>query len=367
MTEEAGRILLISDYKLSDPGGRAERFETRHDHLREEGWELIVGYVPEPYVAGFPRAVWNLTRLARREEVDVVNSVNNPFQFHVVGFLVSLLAGAKWLAEFRDPLVTNPALDDDRLGPLRKFVEWFAVHFADQVVWGNGIQVPEGYYEETYPRAADNVIRLPFAGYIAESFRTAPAEEYEDFTITYAGSFYEGWLEPHDFLRGLAAYVERREEDADGLTIQFYGDWTAEYQEYAEELGVADCVLHHEFVPHDEIIPVLKGSDALLYLGGTDKRNRRNVPSKVMDYIGARRPIFALVEEDFRVADLLETYGLGIVADPTDPTDVSNALERLEAGDVEYTEEESVFEQFTRRHKNEQLAEILETLVSEDG
>lgn len=139
MTPGGGRILLISDTELSDTGGRAERLETRRDYLRDEGWELIIGYVPEPYISGFPRAVVEMVQLARREDIDVVNSVNNPFHLHVIGFLVSLVVGAKWLAEFRDPLVTNPSLDDDPLTPLRKVVEWFAVHYADRVVWGDGI------------------------------------------------------------------------------------------------------------------------------------------------------------------------------------------------------------------------------------
>lgn len=356
-------VLLVSDTELTDPGGRAERFRTRREYLRGEGWNLVVGHVPEPYVTGFPRAVVSLTRLARERDVDVVNSVNNPFHLHVIGFLVSVLAGAKWLAECRDPLVTNPSLDDDSLGPLRKFVEWFVVHVADQVVWGDGIQVPEGYFEETYPGAADNVIRLPFAGYVADPFRSTEPARYGDFTVTYAGSFYEGWLEPDRFLRGLARYVGRRSGGTAGLTVQFYGDWTDRYQALAEELGVADCLEHHEFVPHEEIIPVLKGSDALLYIGGTDPANRRNVPSKIMDYIGARRPILALVDESFRVADLVETHDLGLVVDPRDPDAVADALARLEAGEVEYTRDEDTFERFTRERKNERLVAVLDRLV----
>lgn len=361
----SGRVLLISDTELDDPGGRAERFRTRKDHLGTKGWDLSIGYVPEPYILGFPAAVARLTRQARREEVDIVNSVNNPFHLHVIGFLVSVLAGAKWLAEFRDPLVTNPSVEGDPLMPLRRFVERFAVRVADHVVWGDGIQVPKGYYEKTYSDAAENVTRLPFAGYVAEAFESAEPVSYEDFTVTYAGSFYDGWLEPDRFLRGIAEYVRQREQGTDGLTVQFYGDWAERYQRQVEALGIEDYVEHHPFVPHEEIIPVLKGSDVLVYIGGTDPKNRRNVPSKIMDYIGARRPILTLVDESFRVAELIEKHGFGIVVDPRDEAAVANALERLEDGDVTVPDSDETFEAFTRTRKNERLAEVLESLAAE--
>lgn len=358
-----GRVLLVSDTRLTDPGGRAERFRTRRDSLQEHGWELVVGFVPKPYIFGFPAAVVRLTRLARREDVDVVNSVNNPFHLHAVGFVVALFAGAKWLAECRDPLVTNPELADDPLMPLRRFVEWLVVHGADRVVWGDGIQLPEDYFAETYGSAGEDVDRLPFAGYVADVFEEAEPVEYDDFTITYAGSFYEGWLEPHRFLEGLGKYVDRRTDGTDGLTVQFYGDWIPEYQHTAEAFGVADCVEHHEVVPHDEIVAVLEGSDVLLYIGGTDPSNRRSVPSKVMDYIGARRPILVLADQSFRVAELVEDNQLGVVADPRDPDAVASALERLEAGGVAFTNDEATFERFTRDRKNQALVAVLDDLV----
>jgi glycosyltransferase involved in cell wall biosynthesis len=361
MSNAGGRILLLSDVKLADSGGRAERFETRTAYLEKHGWDIIIGHVSEPYIRGAPRAVIELTRLARREDVDVVNSVNNPFHLHVIGFLVSLFARTMWLAEFRDPLVTNPSLENDSLGPLRKFVEWFAVHVADHVVWGDGIQVPDGYFEETYPRSADNVTRLPFAGYEADRFESATPREYEDFTITYAGSFYEGWIEPYNFLRGLARYVEQREDGQRGLTVQFYGDWHEDYQREAEQVDVTPCIEHHEFVPHEAIVPVLKGSDALLYIGGTDPQNRRNVPSKIMDYIGARRPILVLADESFRVVELIRQYNLGLAADPREPQAIADALERLESNEFDFTDDPDVFDHFTRERKNEHILEILET------
>jgi glycosyltransferase involved in cell wall biosynthesis len=356
-------VLLVSDTGLEGTRGRAERFSARRAYLADHGWRLLVGHVREPYVLGFPRAVVGLARLARREGVDVVNSVNNPFHLHVVGYLVSLFAGAKWLAEFRDPLVENPDLDPDApTMPLRRFVEWFAVHYADKVVWGNGIQISDEYFERTYPDVpAEQVRRLPFAGFDRDRFAAAEAATYEPFTITYAGSFYEGWIEPFGFLDGLARYADRH--GLDGLRVQFYGDWTDEYEAAARAAGVAECIRTHDFVPHEQIVPVLKGSDLLLYIGGTDERNRLNVPSKLMDYIGAQRPTLAVVDPSFRAARVVEENGFGVAVSPTDPDAIASAIHDVRTGAFEYDVDPDRLASFERRNKNEQLVRVLDGLV----
>lgn len=363
MSDGDRRVLLVSTRRFSDTGGRAERFQTRAEQLRDRGWEVELGYVPEPYILGFPLAVYRLTKQARRTDVDVVNSVNNPFHLHAIGYLVALFAGVPWLVEFRDPMVTNPDLQGDSLKPLRKAMEWFAVNFSDKVVWGDGIQIEPDYYEETYAVPPEKITRLPFAGFNEDAFAEAAAEEYDAFTMTYAGSFYEGWLEPFDFLAGLRAYVERHDPEPGEFRVQFYGDWDERYGQSVRDHGLDAYVETHAFVPHDEIIPVLKGSDALVHITGTDRSNRQNVPQKVMDYIGARQPILVVAPASFRAAEAISDNGFGIVADPTDPDDIATTIERIRTGDFE--RDDSTVADFTRKHKNDELAAVLDDLVAE--
>lgn len=357
-------VLLISDTGLDGSRGRSERFRARQEFLSDYRWNLIVGQVDEPYVLGFVPSVVKLARQARHERVDVVNSVNNPFHLHVIGYLVSVLAGAKWLVEFRDPLVDNPDLDPDSLTmPFRRFVEWFTVHFADQVVWGDGIQISDEYFERVYPDVpAGRICRLPFAGFERETFESTEPATYETCTITYAGSFYEGWIEPFEFFGGLETYT--RKYGTDGLVVQFFGDWSETYDAAAREAGVRDCIEVYDFVPHDEIIPVLLGSDILLYIGGTDERNRLNVPSKLMDYIGAGRPILALVDPSFRAAQVVEENELGIAVSPTDSDAVAESLHRIRTGSFVYDPSPEAIASFERRHKNECFVEVLDELVT---
>lgn len=355
------KVLLVTNRRPDDAGGRAEKFEARVRLLRDHGWEVVVGHVPEPYLRSFLPSVYRLARLARREDVAVVNSVNNPFHLHLVGYLVSRLARTRWLAEMRDPIYTHP--DRDSRSPVTwaaAAIERLVVREADGVVWFDGIQLPDDYFEQHYPDAVDRVRQLPFMGYERGKFEGAPVDSRDPFTITYAGSFYEGWIEPYDFLAGFGAFLEAT-PDVD-VEAHFYGDWAPEYTSAAREAGVWDHVVTHEPIPHEELVPVLKGSDALLYVGGDDPGNARNVPSKMWDYIGARAPILAIVDPSFRVAEFVREQGLGVVAPTGDDEAIAAGLDDLLHGRASYDPNPAVFDRYTRENSVAELAAVLDAV-----
>lgn len=355
-------VLLISNRRLDENSGRAEKFETRARLLREHGWNLEVGYV-DPTAVGIAAGVPRCVRLARR--ADVVNSVCNPPHLHVVGALASRVTGTPWVAEFRDPLVANPDVPrESAAAAVRRCLERYVVTHADRTVWYDGIQIPDDYFETQYSDVPpDRIQQLPPIGFERAKFDSIEPLDFDRFTVTYAGSFYDGWIEPYTYLEGLGSYVAAN-PDSEVRTV-FHGDWNDAYADAAAEHGVTDHVEPRPFVPHEEIIAVLKGSDVLLYVGGDDPRNQRNLPSKLYDYIGAGRPILAIVDSSFRVADVVRDNELGIVVEPGDSAGVRRALERFNTGAFDYDPDPEVIAGFTRERSNEAYVEALEAVVSD--
>lgn len=352
-------VLLVSNCRLDENSGRAEKFETRARLLRQHGWTLEVGYVdptPTGVARGIPRCI------QRARGADVVNSVCNPPHLHVVGAIASRVTGTPWLAEFRDPLVSNPDVSDDSVAAAaRRRIERYVLAHADRVVWYDGIQIPDDYFASHYPSVpSDRVVQLPPIGFEKAKFESIAPVAFEQFTVAYAGSFYEGWIEPYTYLEGLGEYVDGHPE-ADVQSL-FYGDWNEAYATAAATHGVTDHVDPRPFVPHEEIIGVLKGADALLYVGGDDPRNRLNLPSKLYDYIGAGRPILAIVDSSFRVAETIRDNQLGVVVEPGDTAGVRAALERISSGSFEYAPAPDVIDGFTRERSNEAYVTALESV-----
>lgn len=355
-------LVVLSHRRFDEPGGRPEKLRVRKTMFAERGWETTV-VVVEDTMPGILRGVVRTLRVLRRSDADVYLTMSNPPHLHIVGLVVSLFASTPWLAEMRDPLVTIPEVDESSpSGRIRALLESATVRRASQVVWPDGIQMDDDYLEDTYGSEVEpNWYKLPFLGYRASKFEDIEPVSFEPFTVTYAGSFYEGWIEPYAFLDGFARFVDERDLDPAQAQVLFYGDWNDAYTEAVEERGLSAYVTTNGFVPHEELLPVLAGSDVTLYIGGVDPRNRLSVPSKIWDYVGVERPILAVTDPEFRSSEFVQREGLGLVADPTDPDDIAATLGTLQDGEFEY--EPAGTEQFRRERNVEELLDVLETVV----
>lgn len=354
-------VLFVSNVLPGDPGGRAEKLDFRRDRLAENGIELVIGYIPRPYWRSFLLGLISCSLLARRVEADLVTSISNPMHLHFIGYVASQVARVPWVAELVDPIAVGPDRDPDAVSTkIARAIERLTVTRATRVLWGDGIQIPDDYFERSYG-VTEGVTKVPTPGFNADAFESADAIEYDEFTMTYAGSFYEGWSEPYEFIEGVRRHVES--VGASDLRVQFYGDWNETYEAAVAAAGIDDIVEHHSFVPHDAIIPVLKGSDFLIYVGGDDPSNRLNVPSKIWDYVGARTPILAIVDPNFRVAELVESLGLGFVVAPSDVEGIAEAIATVRSNAYSYDPDPAVFEH-THKKKFDRIAEIYRDVAS---
>lgn len=356
------KILLLTNKTLDEPGGRQEKFATRKCILNEYGWDIVIHQV-DPKIASIPLAVYQSYKRARREDIDIINSINNPPHLHIVGLFLNLLLDKPWLVEYRDPFTNNPDLDEEAFNTkLRGFLERIIMYRADQIMWGNGIQLEQDYFDRFNYVDTDKISKLPFLGFEKEQFIHTPSHEYNEFTVTYAGSFYQGLIEPYSFIDGISKYVDKYKKD---IRIKFYGDWEHSYEKKVEEENLEDIIETHEFVPHEQIIPVLKGSDLCVHIGGTDPQNRLSVPSKIWDYMGSGTPILGVVDPEFRVAQFLRDNKLGIPVHPDDSEEMADAIHKIRSNQFDHVEYNTVSEEYTREKKMERIVEILNNMISE--
>jgi hypothetical protein len=101
----------------------------------------------------------------------------------------------------------------------------------------------------------------------------------------------------------------------------------------------------------------------LLYIGGDDPGNRRNLPSKLWDYVGAGVPILAVVDPSFRVAEFVREYGLGLVVSPGDEAGIAAAIETLQAQSFE-SELWQGDGRFTRENSADVISQVMSDTIS---
>lgn len=143
----------------------------------------------------------------------------------------------------------------------------------------------------------------------ARVFGSGTPDEIEGFNICYFGTFdWRGSRSPEVFLNALAAFLKKH-PDARGRTkFVFYGVWHPEHNAIVGSLGLEDVVDIREAVPYGEYLEKVRSAPMLLLVVSSE--HNLFMPSKIVDYFGARRPILAYVPEGSEMRHVLDEAGM---------------------------------------------------------
>jgi glycosyltransferase involved in cell wall biosynthesis len=80
----------------------------------------------------------------------------------------------------------------------------------------------------------------------------------------------------------------------DRIRMDFYGTNPDHVSPLAQKYGVESLVSVHPPVTHREAVELQQSADILLLMQWNDPREQGNVPGKLFEYMGARRPVLLL-------------------------------------------------------------------------
>jgi len=304
------------------------------------------GWAPEAYVAGWKRLLssllwlpddrqgfvipaWRTARRLVRGGARLVYSTAPPYSPHLVGLALRSRRGVRWIMELRDPWADN----DQKPWWVRTRVtdaidarlERYCLERADLVV-----TVSEGIRARLLARMpAFDQSRLVVVRNGIE--RLAPATRFGHRSgpvrITYVGTFYYS-RDPRPFLRGLAAVLRAHGLGPDQIRVDFTGACRSvgavSVQAEIDALGLTDVVHIHDWLPHAAAGRLVEESDVLLLLA---QQQPDQVPNKLYEYLGARRPILAFADADGETERMLRRVGGHRVVTKDDQVEVERALE----------------------------------------
>lgn len=180
-------------------------------------------------------------------------------------------------------------------------------------------------------------------------------------TLRYVGAFY-GPRTPEPLFQGLALLHRRDPERVRRMKVELVGNTPLSCLK-TESLrslpaGTVECIPP---VNYRTSLRLMKEAHVLLVVDAPAKLSVF-LPSKLVDYVGARRPIVGITPPG-AARGLIEKYG-GWVADPTDPEEIANALSA--AQDATAAQQvgrafgnDATVKQYDRQH----VAERVEALV----
>lgn len=299
-------------------GGRQGAFSPR-SLLREIDDRLHELKIPDPTFEWILPGVLLGSRVLARRRFDLIVSSAAPFSSHVVAHRLQQWSRLPWIADFSDPFADNPFV---RRSPWRRRVDrgledsWF------RAMAGAIVPVPEmkALFLREHPGMAPGSVHVIPYGFEQELYEKAEPARFEGFTIVHTGTFYRDMRDPGPFLHALAAVRDLP------IRVIHAGVLQPEWVELLERLGISDRFEVLGLLPREAIVPLQLGSSCLLLIGN---RGGLQLPGKLLDYLGAQRPILALRNDAHDIAaELVATHGAGPVV-PNETEAIASALRAL--------------------------------------
>ncbi len=308
-----------------------------------------------------PRA-WSASRRALSETAPrAVLTSGPPHWVHTLGWYLKRWHGLPWVADFRDPWISDGKSQPTWEPSWPRFWERRDFKHADLIL-ANAPQAC-ACYQSAYPEYAHKVMTLT-NGFDPENFpETLPkTDAILPLHVMHAGELYCG-RNPAGFFDALN--MLRAESGVHRFRTTFFGRTTGGGIDLAKETqarGLEASVQYGRQVAYRDSLQEMSSADILLLL---DSRGRRiGVPAKLYEYMGTGRAILAMAEDYSDTALILRESGLPCRVVPlNDPVRIAQALRELAAEIVSPNATQPTLTKFTREHLTGQLANLLRERV----
>ncbi|MCS7179001.1 MAG: glycosyltransferase [Anaerolineae bacterium] len=268
----------------------------------------------------WPPAAFFVGRALARQANVIISSVPPNFSPHLAAALLSRGTRRPWVADYGDPWVLNPLY---QVSPWHRrmaaILERALLRRTRRVIVTT--EAARYAYQRYIPELpVSHVVVVP-CGYPAAIYRALEATPFEPFTLIYTGGFYPGLRSPENLFEALI----RLGDSAPDLWI--VGASLSPWKHWLTHPVLAQKVKAIPYVPHQEAIRLQKSASALLMIGN---RSPLQIPGKLYEYIGARRPILAIQNgpEDLS-SHLVQLLHRGVVV-PNEPEAIAETLARFQ-------------------------------------
>ncbi len=297
---------------------------------RERARSLLAGlnYCAPVYARWIDDVVCRATRSHSRTPYDVVYSRSLPMIAHVCGYWCSRRLKVPWVANINDPwdyhLFPGQAKTSASL-LYRSFSDhWLRKTLLSADVVTYPCDRLQSYHAEISGIEHDAEI-VPHVGNCSEQ-----ASCRERFTLVHAGKLGTAEMTGRSatgLLKGIKGFIDQTNIQRECLQLVLVGPADDQTRRQVDDLGLGESVRWVERVSYEKSLEYIARASVCVLVEGRLSEGIF-LPSKLIDYIVARKPVLALSPARGVVADMASTHGI-IRVDGDDAVDVQKAITRL--------------------------------------
>jgi glycosyltransferase involved in cell wall biosynthesis len=285
---------------------------------------------------------------------DVLVTFGQPMVDHLAGLVVKRRAGVRWIAHFSDPWADNPF---DPKANTKRHLERSVVEAADRVILTSEetADLVMSKYPESFRRKV-SVLPHSFDPRVYPDVQ--PSGPF--IVVRYLGNLFAG-RGPDALLQALTIMQNRSPAVLEKVRFEFIGD-TAEAARNHALLSClpSQCVRFLPKVSHADAMALMTSADLLLNIDAPANVSVF-LPSKLVEYVGAERPIFGITPEG-TAKRLIEDIG-GWTADPMNISQIADNLAKALSNVTRFRGTKWGNEHVRRRYAASNVAAAFEDIV----
>lgn len=266
------------------------------------------------------RRVIEEARDSRRGRYDVVVSRSQPHSGHLAAAAIARRLDLPWVACFSDPWTMNPFVYQGRLAmALNSRLEARVIDQASKIVVTSEQALPLIIRDPDV--AARKGAVIPHA-FVPELYPRNP-ERRREVVFRHLGTFY-GPRTPDPLFVGIQRLISRRSAQRRDLRVELVGPLQHRFLQSPAALELPPGMITTlGSVEHVRSLALMGEADVLVTVDAPLEASPF-LPSKLIDYVGAGRPVVGITAPG-PARDLVRSLG-GWVADPRDAGAIAEAL-----------------------------------------
>jgi glycosyltransferase involved in cell wall biosynthesis len=305
-------------------------------------------------------------RIAREEKVNCVLTSSPPHSVHLFGMYLKKNLNLPWIMDLRDAMVDdatrNPSLSFRFESALQYLYEKKFYRLSDKIITVSR-PIMESMQRRHPSLNLDFKTEIITNGFDDEDFTDLSSDpgEANVLTITYTGSF-AGRQTPEYFLEAIRLLVKQQSVDASDLLIRFIGFFDEKRLAIIRNFRPVVPIEILDFQPYRQSLQSQINADLLLLVVSlTESEGGSQIfTGKFFEYIGAKKPIFALVPEG-PLKETIENGRFGYTAPPKDIPMIAKKFKDLydqwkQKGAISINPDPDLRKTFTRKQLTKQLA-----------
>ena len=324
----------------------------------KNSWLPLLYQRPDIYRGWMKRAFRAIDLAAKRHKFDAVVTFSFPASTNLLGAWLKDRLGVRWISHNSDPWADNPLSRISRwTRSLHRRQERASFAKADALLFPSDEM--SAMYRQRYPNLVGRIQTLHHSFDPAAYPDARPNGADGPRLLRYIGTFY-GSRTPEPLYKALSLLSP---EDRRLLKIEIVGGGRSALS-LRERYGLTDSVAIQPGVPYRESLRLMVESDVLLVIDAPSDGASVFFPSKLADYIGARRPILG-ISPPGTTRRILDDLGQAC-HDPADTEAIAASLRMIAHGssvnDPGFSEQDMA--PYRLDHNVQRLAEIIDQMSS---